>query len=322
MISFWKGRNVFITGASGLVGSWLVEELLKRKAKPICLVRDHVPDSRFIMEKLDRKCTIINGDLDDYETLARAITEYEPETLFHLGAQTQVGIAQNYPIATLKANVEGTWNLLEACRKGKNLRQIVVASSDKAYGAQKKLPYVETMPLEGKHPYDCSKSCTDLISQMYARSYDLPITIARCGNIFGGGDLNFKRLIPETIKCLHDGTEIAIRSDGKFVRDYIYVKDVVSAYLTLVERTVPELFGEAFNFSYEQPMSVLEMLSLIEKTIGKKVKMKILNEAKYEIREQYLSAEKARKYLNWQPKHTLKQGMNETVRWYSRFFEG
>ena len=247
--SFWKGRAVLVTGASGLVGSWLVKSLLDLQARPVCLVRDLVPDSIFFSEGLSGRACVVNGSLEDLHTLERAISEYEPQTIFHLGAQTLVQTANGSPLGTFRANIEGTWNLLEAARRCPGqIGQIVVASSDKAYGEQKKLPYTEDMALQGRHPYDVSKSCADLISQSYAQTYGMPIVISRCGNFFGGGDLNFSRIVPGTIRSLWGGQRPKIRSDGGPIRDYIYVKDAVSAYLALAEKYSPKLSGQAFYF--------------------------------------------------------------------------
>ncbi len=320
---FWKSRRVFLTGASGLVGSWLAKDLLLRGAQVTCLVRDYVPDSMFFSEGIDRKVTVVRGGLDDLPLLERAINEYECDTVMHLGAQAVVGAAQREPVATFEANVRGTWNLLEAARiHDKTVKRVIVASSDKAYGDQEKLPYKEDAPLEGRNPYDCSKSCADLISQSYAHSYGLPVAIARCGNFFGGGDLNFSRIVPGTIKSLHEGRKPVIRSDGNYVRDYIFVKDASSAYMALAQKYSEKLRGEAFNFSNEQSMTVLEMVREICRIMGKPAETEILNEARNEIRAQHLSAEKARKVLGWKAQYSINQGLEETVAWYLEFFAG
>ncbi|MCX6770018.1 MAG: GDP-mannose 4,6-dehydratase [Candidatus Micrarchaeota archaeon] len=319
--SFWNGRQVLLTGASGLVGSWLVEELLSQGAQPVCLVRDRVPDSRFFSEGFDKKVTVAAGELEDRNAIERVINEYEPATIFHLGAQTIVQTANRSPLHTFRANIEGTWNLLEACRThGKAVEQIIVASSDKAYGDQKVLPYTEDTPLQGRHPYDVSKSCVDLISQSYAATYSLPVAISRCGNFFGGGDLNFNRIVPGTIQSLCKNEAPVIRTDGKYVRDYIYVKDAVSAYLTLAEKYKPALCGEAFNFSNEAQMTTLEMVSLISKLMKKSIAPKVQNSASGEIRNQHLSAKKAREVLGWKAKYGIEEGLAETIDWYLAYF--
>jgi len=319
--SFWNGRLVLLTGASGLVGSWLAEDLLSQGAHVVCLVRDRVPDSRFFSEGFDKKVAIASGELEDRNSVERVINEYEPATVFHLGAQTIVQTANRSPLHTFRANIEGTWNILEACRThGKAVEQIIVASSDKAYGDQKVLPYTEETPLQGRHPYDVSKSCVDLISQSYAATYSLPIAISRCGNFFGGGDLNFNRIVPGTIQSLCKNEAPVIRTNGKYVRDYIYVKDAVSAYLTLAEKYTPSLCGEAFNFSNETQMTTLEMVSLISKLMKKNIAPKILNNANGEIRNQHLSARKAREVLGWKAKYGIEDGLAETIEWYSTYF--
>ena len=319
--SFWNERPVLLTGASGLVGSWLVEDLLSQGAQVVCLVRDRVPDSRFFSDGLDKKVTVASGSLEDRNACERVINEYEPATVFHLGAQTIVQTANRSPLHTFRANIEGTWNLLEACRThGKSVEQIIVASSDKAYGEQKKLPYTEETPLQGKHPYDVSKSCVDLISQSYAATYSLPVAISRCGNFFGGGDLNFNRIVPGTIQSLLKNEPPVIRTDGKFVRDYIYVKDAVSAYLTLAEKYKPALCGEAFNFSNEAQMTTLEMVSLISKLMKKNIAPNVQNNASGEIRNQHLSAKKAHEALGWKAAYGIEEGLAETIEWYSAYF--
>ncbi len=320
--NFWKNRTVLITGASGLVGSWLVDTLLAKKAKPVCLIRDYIPDSRFFSDGISKKVNIVSGNLEDIFLLERTINEYEPQTLFHLGAQTIVQTANRSPIHTFKANIEGTWNLLEAARRhDHSLEQIVVASSDKAYGEQVKLPYTEEMSLHGSHPYDVSKSCADLISQAYAKTYSMPITISRCGNFFGGGDLNFNRIVPGTIRSLYQNAAPEIRTDGKFIRDYIYVKDAVSAYLTLAEKYNKSIMGEAFNFTNELQMDTLEMVSRISRMMGKSIAPKILNNASGEIRDQHLSSKKAQKILGWKAQYGIDEGLMETISWYSSYFE-
>lgn len=318
---FWKGRTVMVTGASGLVGSWLVEFLLSQQAKPICLVRDSVPDSRFFSEGISEKAVVVHGGLEDIFLLERAINEYEPQTLFHLGAQTIVQTANRSPLHTFKANIEGTWNLLEAARRhDHSLKQIVVASSDKAYGEQAVLPYTEDMPLQGAHPYDVSKSCADLISQSYAKTYSMPITISRCGNFFGGGDMNFNRIVPGAIQALFHNKAPQIRTDGKFVRDYIYVKDAVSAYACLAEKYDARLQGQAFNFTNGMQMNTLQMVEAISRLMKKQIPPKILNNASNEIRDQHLSPKKAQKVLGWQAKYGIEDGLKETIDWYASYF--
>jgi CDP-glucose 4,6-dehydratase len=318
---FWQDRNVFVTGASGFLGGWLVQSLLERKANVVALVRDFVPNSYLHTSGLINRIQIARGKLEDYHLLKRVIGEYEAETIFHLGAQTQVITANRSPIDTFKANIEGTWNLLEAARNSNSVKGIVVASTDKAYGSQKKLPYDENSPMHGEHPYDVSKSCADLIAQSYFRTYGLPISITRCGNFYGGADLNFARIVPGTIKSIIMGNAPIIRSDGKYIRDYFYIEDAVDAYLTLAANIDRDgIKGEAFNFSNEDPISVMDMVGLISNLMESKKEPNITNAASGEIREQYLSAKKARALLNWKPEYSLKEGLKKTINWYRNFF--
>ena len=256
-MTFWKNRRVFVTGATGLLGSWLVEALVQRQAHVTCLIRDWVPGSRLIGAGFMAQVNLVHGELEDYAVLVRALNEYEIDTVFHLGAQTVVGTAARSCLSTFETNIRGTWNILEACKVcAKLVERVVVASSDKAYGSHEHLPYTEDTPLQGRFPYDVSKSCADLIALSYFHTYRLPVAVTRCGNLFGGGDLNFNRLIPGTIyAALHDQPPV-IRSDGKFIRDYFYVRDAVEAYLTLAERLPDDRFlGQAFNFGTETPIA-------------------------------------------------------------------
>jgi CDP-glucose 4,6-dehydratase len=322
MKSVWKGKNVFVTGCAGFLGSWLTEELVNRGANVIGLVRDNVPGSNLRLTGTINKITVVKGELEDYFLIERALNEYEIEVVFHLGAQTIVGISNNSPMSTFKSNIEGTWNILEASRRVKRLRAIVVASSDKAYGEQKKLPYSEESSLKGYFPYDVSKSCADLLAASYFRTYNLPACVVRCGNFYGGGDLNFNRIVPGTIRDIFYGNRPVIRSDGKYVRDYIYIKDAVSAYMLLVEKMLGSaIAGEAFNFSYGTPVSVNQIVRKILDIMDRSsLKPLVLNKATNEIKMQYLSSEKARKILGWRPAYSLEKGLEETVEWYKNFF--
>jgi len=266
MDEFWQGRRVFVTGATGLVGSWLVKDLVARGAHVVVLVRDPDPQSEFYRSGDDRHTAVVHGALEDYGTLERAVNEHEIDTVFHLAAQPIVGVAYRSPLQTLEANIRGAYNLLEACRQHRGLVQrVVVASSDKAYGTQPALPYTEDMPLQGRSPYEVSKSCADLIARSYHDTYGLPAAIARCGNIYGGGDLNRSRIVPDTIRACLRGTRSVVRSDGTYVRDYIYIKDVGGAYPRLAERLDdPAIQGEAFNVSSEQAVTVLALVARIQ----------------------------------------------------------
>ena len=323
MKNYWKEKNVLVTGCTGLIGSWLTRSLDENAANVVGLVRDVVPHSIFYRFGLDKKIRVVKGSLEDYHLIDRSINEYEVDTVFHLAAQAIVGTANRNPLSTFETNIRGTWNVLEACRRNKTVKRIVVASSDKAYGTHDSLPYSEEFPLQGAHPYDVSKSCADLICSAYHKTYGLPVSITRCGNIYGGGDLNFNRIIPGTIQSVIFNKNPIIRSDGKFVRDYIYVKDIVNAYLFLAEKTDrPDIAGEAFNFSNDKPIDVIEMVEKILQQMGRKeLSPIILNEASNEIRCQYLTSEKARNMLGWKPGYSVDEGLRETVEWYRGYFE-
>ncbi|HSB13063.1 MAG TPA: NAD-dependent epimerase/dehydratase family protein [Bryobacteraceae bacterium] len=319
--TFWRDRPVFVTGATGLLGGWLVRRLLEQGADIVCLVRDWVPQSELVCARLIDRVKIVRGDLRDREVLERTLAEYEIDSVFHLAAQTIVGIANGNPISTFESNIQGTWNVLEACRRSPKVHAIIVASSDKAYGEQKQLPYTEDCPLQGRHPYDASKSCADLIAQTYAATYGLPVAITRCGNFYGGGDLNWNRIVPGAIRSVLRGERPVIRSDGQFVRDYFYVEDGAAAYMLLAEklRGSPEFAGSAFNFSNEAQVTVLELVERILTRMGSALVPDVRNEASNEIRRQYLCAERARRLLNWAPLFTLDQGLERTIHWYREF---
>ncbi|MEG3960120.1 GDP-mannose 4,6-dehydratase [Microcoleus sp. herbarium2] len=321
MSEFWRDRSVLVTGCTGLLGNWLVAELLERGALVTGLVRDLVPQSRLYAGEWYRQINIVRGCVEDLSTVERTINEYEVDTVFHLAAQTIVGVANREPLATFETNIKGTWNILEACRRVGGVSRIVIASSDKAYGDQLVLPYSETTPLQGEHPYDVSKSCADLISRAYYVSYGLPVCITRCGNFYGGGDLNFNRIVPCTIRAALRDKPVVIRSDGTFIRDYFYAKDGVLAYLHLAEQMDrKEVLGEAFNFSNELQISVRGMVDHILKLMGKThLEPVVLNRANNEIKHQYLSADKARKMLGWESKYPLEEGLKETIEWYQNF---
>lgn len=321
MAGFWQDRPTLVTGATGLLGGWLTRRLLAHGAEVVCLVRDWVPQSELVHSGLLDQVRVVRGDVREQALLERALGEYEIDTVLHLAAQTIVGIANRNPVSTFESNIQGTWCLLEACRRSPAVKQIVIASSDKAYGDQDELPYDEDTPLQGRHPYDVSKSCADLIAKAYAASYGLPVAVTRCGNFFGGGDLNWNRVVPGTIRSVLRGARPVIRSDGEYLRDYFYVEDAAAAYMLLAERLAerPELRGEGFNFSNEQPLSVLELVHLILRLMGSPLEPEIRNEASNEIRRQYLSAERARRLLGWAPLFSLEQGLELTIRWYREF---
>lgn len=321
--TFWRDRPTLVTGASGLVGSWLVKRLLEKNAQVICLVRDWVPGSELIRSGDLQRSTVVNGDVTDHEALERIIGEYEIDTVFHLAAQTIVGIANRNPLSTFESNIKGTWSLLEACRRSPTVKQIVIASSDKAYGDHETLPYDENMPLQGMHPYDVSKSCADLIATTYANTFDLPVVVTRCGNFFGGGDLNWNRIVPGTIRSILRADAPVIRSDGKYIRDYFYVEDGADAYMLVAEKLAQnrELAGEAFNFSNELQLTVLDIVDMIRTRMGSNLEPVVLNQTSNEIKHQYLSAEKARRVLGWQPTSDMESSIDRTIEWYRDHLE-
>jgi CDP-glucose 4,6-dehydratase len=321
MGNFWLDRPTFVTGATGLVGGWLVRRLVELGADVVCLVRDWVPQSELVRSSLADRVKLVRGDVRDQAVLERALGEYEIDTVIHLAAQTIVTIANRNPVSTWETNVQGTWAVLEACRRTPTVKQIVMASSDKAYGDHDALPYDEETPLRGRHPYDASKSCSDIISQAYAQSYGLPVVVTRCGNFYGGGDLNWNRIVPGTIRSVLRGQRPVIRSDGKFVRDYFYVEDGAAVYTMLAERLAEDraLAGRAFNFSNEIQVNVLEMVEKVLSLMGSDLRPDVRNEATNEIRHQYLSAARAREELQWRPLFTLDEGLRRTIDWYRSF---
>ena len=322
-LSFWRDRPVLITGATGLVGGWLVKRLLEVQADIVCLVRDWNPNAEIVRSGDMDRVTIVRGDICDQACMERVLGEFEIETVMHLAAQTIVGIANRNPVSTFEANIGGTWKLMEACRRSPKVAQIVVASSDKAYGDADILPYTEETPLAGMHPYDVSKSCGDLIAQTYANTYGLPVCITRCGNFYGGGDLNWNRILPGTIRSVLRGEAPLIRSDGSFIRDYFYVEDGAAAYMHMAEQMAarPELSGEAFNLSTEIQVSVLELVQKILHAMNSSIEPVVLGEASHEIKHQYLDATKAREVLQWQPLFSLDEGLTRTIQWYTRYFQ-
>ncbi|HVO41717.1 MAG TPA: GDP-mannose 4,6-dehydratase [Aggregatilineales bacterium] len=321
MASFWLDRPTFVTGATGLVGSWLVKQLVEAGAEVVCLVRDWVPQSELVRAGLLERVKVVRGDVRDQALLERSLGEYDIDSVIHLAAQTIVGTANRNPISTFETNIQGTWSLLEACRRSSLVKQIVVASSDKAYGDQEQLPYSEETPLQGRHPYDVSKSCADLIAQTYAETYQLPVVVTRCGNFYGGGDLNWNRIVPGSIRSVLRHQNPLIRSDGNYIRDYFYVEDGAAAYMLLTEALAvrPELCGQAFNFSNELNITVLELVRVILRLMDSKLEPEIRSEASNEIRHQVLSAAKARDMLHWKPLFTLDEGLRRTIAWYTTF---
>jgi CDP-glucose 4,6-dehydratase len=320
---FWQDRPTLITGGTGLVGAWLVKRLVAAGADVTCIIRDWVPQSELSASGALQNVKVVRGDICEDGLVERTLAEHEIRTVIHLAAQTLVPIANRNPLSTFETNIRGTWLLLEACRRSPLVQQIVIASSDKAYGDQEKLPYTEATPLQGQHPYDVSKSCADLISSAYAITYKSPVVITRCGNFYGGGDLNWNRIIPGSIRSIIRGERPVIRSDGRFIRDYFYVEDGAEAYMLLAEALAqkPELAGEAFNFSNEIQVDVLDLVERLRKVMGTNLEPIVLNQASNEIRHQYLNADKARRLLGWKPLFDLNEGLRRTVQWYRDFLK-
>lgn len=318
---FWTDRRVFVTGCTGLVGSWLVGDLLAAGAHVVGLVRDQVCGSNLGRLGVEHRIDQVRGAVEDHELMQRVLGEYEIQTVFHLAAQTIVGVANRNPLSTFESNIKGTWCVLEAARRSPAISEIVVASSDKAYGSHETLPYTEEFALQGRHPYDVSKSCADLLSLSYHATYGLNVAVTRCGNFYGGGDLNWNRIVPGTIRSVMRGQRPVIRSDGQYVRDYFYVRDGARAYMLLAERMAADrsLAGQGFNFSNESQVTVMELTRAILELMGSKLEPEVRNEASNEIRRQFLSAAKARSVLGWEPAWTLERGLVETVAWYRGF---
>ncbi|MBN1248454.1 MAG: GDP-mannose 4,6-dehydratase [Anaerolineae bacterium] len=320
-LSFWYERPVLVTGCTGLLGSWLVETLISAGALVVGLIRDDVPQSQLARSRDIERIRVVRGDVTDYALIERAINEYEVDAVFHLAAQTIVGIANRAPLSTFESNIRGTWVTLEAARRSPTVTRIVVASSDKAYGTQPVLPYTEDMSLQGQHPYDVSKSAADLISQSYALTYGLPVAVTRCANLYGGGDLNWNRLVPGTIRSALQGQRPIIRSDGTFLRDYLYVRDAVNAYLSLAQALDrPGVRGQAYNCGTDAPMSVLEMTRLIlSLSPHPDLEPVVLDEVRNEIKDQYLDSIKIRSEIGWQPVYSRERALGETMAWYAAY---
>jgi CDP-glucose 4,6-dehydratase len=315
------GQRVFLTGATGFIGSWLTKKLTEQGIHVVALVSDWNQSSELIRSRTIHKLDVVIGTLEDLSLLKQTLNNYQVDTVFHLAAVAVEGKAYQNPIPAFEANIRGTYNLLEACRANGSVRQVVVASSDKAYGDSAILPYTEELPPLGRHPYDVSKSCADLIAQTYHHTYGLPVAIGRFANIFGGGDLNWSRIVPGTIRHLLKGERPVLRSDGTFTRDYLYVEDVVNAYLSMADGLDKDgVAGEAFNFGLEKPYTVLEIVDALRKLMNREdLEPLILNQSQAEIRDQYQSTKKAQQVLSWQPQYSLLEGLKKTIAWYQEF---
>ncbi len=323
MGDFWRDRPVLVTGCTGILGSWLTQALVAKGADVVGLVRDWAPHSQLILSGTYERIHVVRGDVADYALLERALVEYEVETVFHLAAQTIVTIANRAPLSTFETNIKGTWLLLEAARRVGTVGRLVVASSDKAYGPHTQLPYTEKAPLQACHPYDVSKACADMLTRAYAVSFGLPAVVTRCANLYGGGDLNWNRIVPGTMRAVLYGERPIIRSDGSPVRDYLYVRDAVAGYLRLAEALDDAtLYGQAFNFGMDDPQSVLDIVrAIIAISDHPDLEPIILNQTSNEIQAQYLSSEKANRLLGWRPAWSLSAALRETLEWYQRFLE-
>ncbi|MFL5843968.1 MAG: NAD-dependent epimerase/dehydratase family protein [Solirubrobacteraceae bacterium] len=310
------GMTSFVTGAYGVLGSWLVKALLDRGEQVVVLKRDAVQRAALILEGNEERCAVVHGDLTDAATMDRAIGEYEVDTVYHLAAQTIVGTANRSPVSTFDSNIRGTWTLLEACRLH-GVARTVVAASDKAYGPTEDLPYRETHPLQPLYPYDVSKAATDLISRSYWHTYELPVAVTRFANIYGGGDLNPSRLVPEAVAAVLAGRAPVIRSDGSPERDFLYVEDAAAAYLAIAD-ALPGAGGEAFNAGGDEPHSVLEVVALLCQVAGADVEPDVQGSGTphAEIDRQYVDSTKLRELTGWRPQVALDEGLRRTVEWY------
>jgi len=318
----WKGMNVLVTGADGFIGSHIAKALADKRANVTTIVRDVKKTSNLDVLNLRSKVNVIHGDLVNFHDCERTINEYDIQFVFHIAAQAIVGPANRSPLSTFESNIKGTWNILEACRLSKTVKGLIVASSDKAYGQQKKLPYTEESQLNGYYPYDASKACAEILARCYYMTYNLPLAITRNANTYGPADMNMSRIIPDVITTILRGEQPIIRSDGTPERDYMYIKDAVSAYLTLAENLHrKEVVGQAFNFGTGKPISVIDLYNKIIKLMGKNTKPKILGEAKNEIDRQYLAIGKVKKILKWQPGYTIDRGLKETIEWYRQNYQ-
>lgn len=320
---FWQGRSVLITGANGFIGSWVARALVDARANVVALVRDQTAQGGLALQHIRDRVTLVMGDVADAALMQRAVNEYAVDTCFHLAAQAIVGVSNRSPASTFETNIRGTWNLLEACRTVPTVTRVVVASSDKAYGRQDRLPYKEGDSLNGIYSYDASKACCDMLARSYAASFGMPVAVTRCANVYGGADLNFSRLVPDTMRAVLTDQAPVVRSDGSPTRDYMYAADAVSAYLTLAEALDrPDVHGQAYNFGTGQPISVADLVRRIIALSGREqLQPRILGAGtpRGEIDAQYLDSRKAADQLGWRPRYTLDDGLRQTLSWYARY---
>ena len=310
-----KGKSILVTGGAGFVGGHLVEELMKLQSNVIVVDINLDKRSYLFTENLHKRSKVINLDICDYKKLLTLIKKYKIEFIFHLAAQALVEKAYKNPKYTLDNNISSTINVLEAVRINPTIKGVIVASSDKAYGKLNTAKYTESDPLSGDHPYDTSKSVTDLLSTTYYKTYKIPVVVTRFGNIYGEGDLNFSRIIPGIMESIIKNSELKIRSNGKYIRDYLYVKDVVNGYLLLAQN-IEKIRGEAFNFGSDETLNVLNLIKLVEKVLNKKINYKILNTVKNEIPYQSLDYSKIKKTLGWTQKENIKSTAKKIFSWY------
>jgi CDP-glucose 4,6-dehydratase len=318
---FWNGRPVLITGGQGFIGCWVTEALLDRRAEVVAVIRDEPANSRFAIEGMGARVTRVRADLRDMAELLRIVNEYSIEAVFHLAAQTIVGTAHRSPLSTFETNIRGTYNLLEACRLAGSVNRVVVASSDKAYGAHEKLPYAESAPLQPTFPYDVSKACTDLIARSYFSTYGLPVAVTRLANVYGGGDFNFSRIIPETARALIEDRRPVLRSDATPQRDFIYAEDAASAYVAIGEALDrDDVAGRAFNAGAGSPISVKEVVAKLIAVSGKHIEPDVRGKGAPpgEIDRQFLDSRLIRDTLGWKPQWDLEDGLRATYRWYEQ----
>ena len=324
-----RDTSTLVTGAQGFIGSWLVSRLLEEGARVVTLRRDVPAESRFGIERLDERCDVVLGDLVDYESLIRTLNEYEVKAVFHLGAQTIVSTANRSPLSTYETNIRGTYLLLEACRAvgvvGDGIERVVVASSDKAYGSHEELPYSEDFALQPLYPYDVSKAATDMIARSYAATYGLPVAVTRLANVYGGGDFNFSRIVPDTARALVRGERPVIRSDGTPERDYIYAADAVDAYLVVAASLDDRaMHGRAWNAGAGRPYAVREVVDRLIAVSGRDAEPEIkgVGTPHGEIDRQFLDSTRIREELGWEPRWELDEGLRETWAWYERHLNG